>query len=478
MPIQTINGEKIHTGCFSDTCDDALPSTVGVTATSCYKTKVCSGDAATIDKEAISGSVWTVDYYNQQVDNDDALTPLDGYVSPVFQNYVHISNMPIVQENDITISINELDGSVDGTGQGRLINLFRPFVGDVIIGPYGTKTYLWKITSVIPTNIGDGYGYDIQYTLMSEVSDTNQDYNSLLDKVLTDLVFDINNGLMTQEDVDNIADLNPFLTGSLKRYMDLVAKNGDLMLSANGQKVYDPAMTSFVKSIIPSICANLQINQIPMTSTSNGPNVLDGLLNRDEALVSAICRRRCLTSVSNITTYSSNALYALAQTDYVVGSEYDIFPDTSRDLGCGDPFPPEDLVDGLDPNCMPLDAPCCGCSLDPLNDVNSNYGRTIEIDDGVTTIIKDPVAYETYIFSPAYYDGIVAEMSYFERLVYKYMHNEEISVADLLPVWKDVLHWCSHSWFYYMPILTLLSKYALEKRGDCVIPVAETTETP
>jgi len=453
---------KLDNACASTDCDNKLADTVGEVAHQCYKTKVCKADKDTLSELSLTGTVWYPDLYQQQLDNDDSLYRLDSYVSPVHQNYLKLVKYPLVLNGSIEPTIDPESRLVTATGSGRFPGLVRIHVGDVIVGPIGDKRYIFTITSAVPTSLSDKAWYNVEFTLTGEAVNTNQDFNVLENKTVDTLTFDSQYGLISPKDAEGRKDIMPYLKSALKEYLRRFKDpfSGFLTLSKGGKPVIDLEMQKFISSFANS-CGTGQISTFEYTR-KGGTILLDVMMSRGLANITTLCPFRCLTNVNLLPLNDAASVTIYGYSNWIVGRDY-TQPLATRTSPCPDYYAGEggsqtdqDLND-----CWGLDPPCCGCSEDPLNDVNSNYGRTIETDDGTIPIIKDPFVDKYYILSEAFYKDDLANMSYLEKQVRKYLRNEPVTVADLLPLFKDLIYWCSHSWFYYLPLLLMLGKYAL-----------------
>ena len=70
-------------------------------------------------------------------------------------------------------------------------------------------------------------------------------------------------------------------------------------------------------------------------------------------------------------------------------------------------------------------------------------------------------SFDTYVLSPAFYQNTKSEMSKVELLLTAAFKEEHVNAKELLPILEDVINWGEMERFYYIPLLTALSRSAL-----------------
>ena len=445
------------------------------TTPKCYDTITCNSSTGLPNLDGVvSGPVTSIDYFQQYLAGSDTAYYVDPNLSPTHQQYRHIQGMTVEILEQLSTDIDVNTNVSTLTGRARVQNFVRPNVGDVITMPLQGGLYMFSVTSVVATAVGRGTSYDISYTMTGEANSSNSNYVTLMDKVTDTLVYDPNvaasggaNPLLSEAEAASKKDLLPYIAGIGKEYFKSFTdpNTGYLMLTRNGEGVYDPHISKFVTSLISMGCVttNEDVRKIPINEQNRRKySVYDVMLDRSLLLTSSMCDKFCHTAHSEYDGYRDISSIWTSSVGWVVGDN-----DTSHGTPCF--ATPNDWIcpDRVNPpnlGCKAYDAPNCYCNDSETNDVKSVYGRTVDGEVGSRVILKDPTLGDTYVFSQAFYDEDRPNMSHIELLVDKYLHNETITMEEMKILMDDVKNWCSHSLYFYGPIAMLLAKYALSTK--------------
>ena len=460
-------------------CDDPYKLTEPqAVVPKCYKTITCNNRTGLPDlSDMPGGAKMTVDYVQQILDRDDSSHHLDQNLSPVHQQYLYIQDLEMDIIDELSNSIDAETNIVTITGSSRISSFVKPNVGDLILAVLQNDVrYYLKVTSVQGVTYSRGTKYIIEYQLADEVITTDAEYLTLLDKIDEIVVYDPGlaasgqNPMLEPEDAQVRADINPYMASISKDWFKAFVDRdtGYLMLTRNGQGVYDPHVTNFVTTLLGTGCAvtDQDVRKIPINKANRKKySLYDIFIDRSLSLTSSVCRQFCQTPHADFKGYRDASAIFTTNVGYVVGKNDTSYNTPQTNLSnssnlkpaCPDRYAYEGNTASND--CAELDPPCCWCNESDQTDVATNYGRTTEHGADTIPIIKDPLIDNTYVFSQAYYDGDAENMSYLERIMTKYVKNEPVTADDLMVLFDDVKNWCSHSLYYYSPMLLLLGKY-------------------
>jgi hypothetical protein len=457
-----ITGTKAVSQCDTQCQDKKTDPIRGHAVPKCYESVICSDkDQRALELAIQTGKSVKMDYYHLQLAEDDPLFYADAYISPGYQTYVKLKEYPGLSESGVQTQIDPTNNLATGSLTIKVPGtLFLPVKGDMAVIKTSGRYHLWAVTQVQATGINpDTTWYEVELTLQSEVNATNAEYNTLQDKTIETYLYQ-DGKLITEEGIKLQAGVTIQQEDGLALWRDrfVACQSG---FTKEGKFIYDPEFSRFTHALFPVACASS--SKDVFFGKASSTTIIDALLSPSLYKSTPLCPKRCIYPIGKYDASFTPVMRARAFSGFIVGKDYPSYRESEqRPNPCGQFFH-TDTTEG----CMDIDDPICYCGKDdPENDLNTDYGRLTTVNGESVALIHNPIG-QTYLFSEHFYKKDVNNMSYLERMVLRYLQQEDIAVSDLVPLWEDVIHWCSHSYYYFIPILYLLSNYAKSKRKLC-----------
>lgn len=397
----------------------------------------------------ISGSTWTVDYFQQVLGEDNDLKEFDVAQGRTVQQYNLIHKLELRVDSELSSSMDSDKAMTIITGSATIYPFLIPNVGDVFIAECGKgRIGMFSITEVERKTFNRESVFSINYTCLFFLDEDKDKFKNLHAKVIREYVFNkdrlMQGGvpvLTTEEDNQYVRLVSEYK--SIIRYYCKYFFNDEInSFSIPGQLAI--AYDSFVNEFIMKIINVEDYGKLYKTTMHNIEH--DEYLEQDQ-LYSVLLERdydllfRCnkFMTLSSTNTFNNDATIQTLKYSKI---GYIVYPkiidktytkDISR-LGGRHDFQEVES----------------GCS-----DIKVLLGT-----DDITypsAIIK-PITYDDYyVFSEEFYRDLPGQ-SILEELTLEYLKCKALNIDKLMKVCKEYRSWGRLEQFYYIPILLLLIK--------------------
>lgn len=391
----------------------------------------------------IEGYPWTVNYYNQLLTEHTDLRDLDPGQLAIYQQYSKINNLEIQVTSPLTETQDSETALVTVQGSGLVYPFVTPNISDYFIASVGDgKDGLFRISAVERKSFHRLSVYEIQYTLVSFISKSDERYVNLEEK--TKGVYYFNKERL-------IEGLPPTLTES-KHQLELFLKNfyreackdyfsvyfnreqSTLIIPHQEVQIYDPLIVDFILKIVeigdaPEIYLVKKLNMEYFTRLKE-TQLWDMLIKRDSVYLSRCNRQMGIMLSANFSTSVSIGAFRFLKLNGVV------YPMTRTPLDPSERvfiFPPNDFSSVIKEN-LPE---------------SSDY-----------SIIKPVLIDSDYVLSHEFYLR-ESPLSLLESTLLDYLDQKTISAESIKVLCEHSAQWDKLEQFYYIPLVLLLIKAAI-----------------
>ncbi len=205
----------------------------------------------------MNGIPWSVDYFNQRLEQGQDAQFLDDSLSPTIQQYNAIANTVMYVQDSLTSSIDD-DNKATVTGSALLHHSIRPIVGDAFTAEVmGGEIGLFKVTEAKQSGYNKDADTHIEYTLHEYVEQSSP-LLAQLDKKSDNRYFyeeeELSRGnvpVISMEDHHNRINLDAYLQSISKDYIRDFYNHDIKTITIPNDKgiLYDDYLVEFVKTI-------------------------------------------------------------------------------------------------------------------------------------------------------------------------------------------------------------------------------------
>lgn len=421
----------------------------------------------------VEGSSWTVNYYSQVLDKDNALSGQDLNRPAALQQYKLIEQLELKVTSPLQYSQNESSKEQTITGSatiypcGLIPNEKDHFLADIGDGREG----LFEITRSQRGSMYNDSVYMVDYELLAE---STQD-NRLLDlntktverlKYRADFLLHGQNPLITLSESAQVDQLTAYFAELRDYYFSrfFSREYSTLLLPAQDYPIYDPWLTRAVLAMFrdephPNIkhIRNLNVDE---DDNFDLPTLWTALLNK---------RRRDLKVgvMNKIGLVRSRGFSSDPRMDSVrySGVDFVTYPI--------DPFKSEDY--GRKDRSKPLSEHKIQLTSDRLIDlfellsITALYGigRTdlsspIKLRDEQIKAVN-PITHNSYIFSEAFYRNAPDGQSAIELLMQEYLDGKALHLPALTILSGSYSSWGKLEQFYQLPFVMAMIRAAIRR---------------
>jgi hypothetical protein len=412
----------------------------------------------------IEGYSWTVDYYSQIINLDNAPSGQQVSVSAVHQQYKLIKGMEFKVSTPLTPSQDSETKSMNYTGEANIYPFLIPNQGDMFIADIGDgRSGLFQITESERLSIFRETAHHITYRLVSYISSSTDE--RLMDltrktqvrlQYVKDFLMHGQNPLVFEEDFVLIEQLGIVYPSVLERYFQsfFSKEYGTLLVPQQQKPVYDHFVVQAIQALV-STYDTPEVRYVTLLNADDDQsmksvNIWNVLLKRDKRQLRECFKMAGWMPASQFTRDALLASVYHSGIDYVVypkdpnlnvGYEYTdnlkviavetFIQGTMRDLPLQELIPDTDL-EGL---------PYAGSPMLP------------------SSVMKD----DYYVLTKAFYTNSQAagEQSKLELMVQDYLSGSAPKVSLILKMCDQMHAWTALERFYYTPVLIVLMKAAL-----------------
>lgn len=403
----------------------------------------------------IGGSSLTVDYFFSVLDKDDESTAHSTDMSGSYQQYINVIALELKVQSTINPSDYDSENSeFNPKGTAVLYAGLKPNLNNVFIADIGDgRLAEFTVVNLKPLSYLKDAAYEIEYQITRYL--TKEAVASLKSKTITTYYFDYEDirnggsGLLTETQVN----YNETLTKAIEMLSTYHMTNfhdpevESLVYNKGGIKTYDPFIPGVMRDILPigvlnRLPVNRELNcQDPDSEkTRTVWNVLLGNTISLLPIVSGVYGERSVETFVENPEFGS-VLYSGVE-NVIYPSKYKPEPKSGSELATAS------LEEGLK-----------GLFGDdePEEPVDPDFGIKVPM---------HPIHHDGgYVFSKAFYDQNIAEMSVFEVLVLNYLEGRVINVKILTDFIKESSKWTTEEKFYYIPVLVILANVALQQKS-------------
>lgn len=411
-----------------------------------FKTSLINNNEINISSliQYVEGSNWTVDFFHQNLGNDEVLKGYDPNIPDILQQYTLVKNMLLKVTSPLTNS-NDPQGALKLNAEGSSIyfnKYLSPHKGDVFIAELldGTSG-LFEVTNVeVKTHIKDTVyviDYKLKYFINSNEDEILKDIQQKIIEVLyydKERLEDKSSPVLTAKDY--------FIKKSLKElYKDLINYYCTKMLDTQTQlflipgqdnKVFDPIIQNFMFKITDTENFYLlrDVNRvIPDDEYFIQDNIIKALLLKNIKMLDYCNRIYKPVSVKFLGNIS------VSRTLKYIGIDYVMFP-IDKDLK-------SNILNTYIPDSEILKL--------AGNTINNNQQST----DG---LFPDITAIDTYIFTENFYNDN-DNLTLIEYLTLEYLKDNTLDENKIKLLADSCFSLDRVQSFYYIPILILLIRY-------------------
>lgn len=425
----------------------------------------------------IGGSNWTVDYYSQILDEDEALKAFDPDQHIAYQAYHKINRFILKLQGALVPSDDPAIGRMEYTGTARIPpnpklipNQYDAFIADIGEGVAGQFT----VTSVRKLTLNLATVYEIEFAL-ARIADENIT-NKLDAKSSQKSYFKNDLLVLGQNPILQEADFNAL--GRLEGYLEDISanwlatnfshENSTLTLPKQRFAIYDPFVVRAALRVI-------DVNKHPTLATLRHFNVDDHRIPKHADIYKAVIERnksilyRCFTKymvydVTGLTPSYYQDSIRYSNIDYVVipsqpNMDSDDYNINAAQYDKGSlTFTGNSPASAIPPYCpadpsIPCDSSGGGSNTSPPDNVVYDVG-----DSGMSIPYIGP---DSYVLPEKFYKWDFTNPTKFELLLRDLLDKKVINYSDVYPFAENFTKWGRLEQFYYGPLLICLIRAAM-----------------
>lgn len=407
----------------------------------------------------LPGMKWSVEYYHQILGSTEEPSPFDPTQASPYQQYQRIINYEILLQGPMDDDIDPETGITVTTGSGILYPGMIPIQGDAFIMDAGDgRACQCTVTSIRRLTMFRDTAYEINFMISRYMDKILEDeINSRVVKKVyfhKDFLKYGQNPFLVEEDHNAELNTSTYIENLAQFWTSkfwVNAHNLFLVPSQSGL-AYDPYFTKFVIDLLPIYNSNEYRKMTLINCSDFGLDrrvpVWDLLFKGDTFLLNTIFKESILIPASTFNNAPLfNGVY-YSGLDFVIGPK-----DTNFGYDIGDPNLSNSFTWGTGCSCK-CQSSSDGTGLGFVSDVTSSDGTS-------GTDIPELFKNNYYVFTEEFYNGDIANMSLFERLLWKCVNKESISPSELIPFYDSVSKWSKLDMYYLIPVLILLMKHSL-----------------
>lgn len=405
----------------------------------------------------VEGSSWTVDYYSQVIDTDNALAGQDSGQSGIYQQYKVIRKLEIKVDGALSWSQDETSKSMQASGTGLIHSLVIPNHGDMFLADVGDgREGVFQISSSEKKSLFKESVYAVQYQLIYFSDRDNNRRADLESKVVQELYYRRDflehgqNPLVTKTDFEAVEELSHKYKELINHYFRWFFSKEFKTLTIPGQdtKMYDHWLVTFLSAIL-NTNDNEHMRYMRVLNCDDDynlkePTLWSAILNNDNtALTTGIAK----TGFVNARSFSANAMMEGVRFS---GINYVVYPKEHTPV-----------YESVNTN-LRFQKTLAEVELERVptrgGDLSSIiYDQTIDLSGTIVKYINSVTADDYYVLSENFYKNL-PNQSLLEVMVRNYFENEKNDPATLLKLVNNYANWGALERFYYIPLLLVLIK--------------------
>lgn len=399
----------------------------------------------------VEGSKWTVSYYSQVLNDDNAPngSQLTGEV--IYRPHVLIRDLVIRVSSDLNSMVfDPASGESTVRGTATIFPSVKPNVGDRFLADIGDgREGIFLVVTAAPRSIFADTAYQIEYVLENY---STQERRGALNRSVVKVYFFVNdfldygqNPLVVEEDFRFIKTMNVKYHQVVEDYFRMFSSTEYKVLLVPGQPwpTYDHFLSKACSRVFDTRDApELQYNRVLNVDDDENlrcQSVWDALLDCDRVALHYAFKR-----VGTVSTRSF-ARRPIFGGIYHSGINSIVYP---KDPKLGVDYMQRDRTKPIDGSIVQPDArfdPPVGTIPDPADTVPDIH--PVLVDD-------------YYILSEAFYSKSDGQ-SKLELLLQDYLDKKELSLKTIHALAEKIPTWGVLERFYYVPLLLMMMKSAV-----------------
>lgn len=418
----------------------------------------------------VSGAKWVVTYYKQLKTSEEASEAFNINRPAPYQQYLRIEEFELKVSS--TLQWNADSEQQNGTLQGTALIYpsIVPDVGDTFIADIGDgKAGYFNVQEVTQLSHLKDTVYEINFEIIDWLDYETKE--ALDKKVVKVLHYERSyadygaNPILDEKEHGSFKKLTTWCKHIVSHYFSLFYSNeyDTFLVPVPNKVVYDPFLTEFIQRIwhtdIHPLRQRLYVYNRDNNYSIMVKTVWDVMVEANPLMLMT-CHNKFgviptrlfktgLPSLVGITYSRLDFFYHPIVAVDVHQGKYEI-PNVGN-ITATDIYPEYSTTRTLS---LPISR------LPGIGFVHPTLQQDIGIPDA-----KRYCQFDTYVFSPAFYNRDKAKMSKVERMVYDMIESKPVNAETLLPILENVVEWGSLEQFYYIPVLYALARVAL---GDLV----------
>ena len=416
-----------------------------------YKSVVI--DERTLPKEQllayISGSNWTIEYYQQVLGEDNELKEFDIAQGATVQQYNLIHKLELKVEGELSNSSDSEKALTTITGNGSLYPSIIPNVGDVFVAECGRgRVGMFSVTNVERKTFNRDSVYSLEYTCIAFLDEEPAKFHNLSTKVIREFTFNkdrlVSGGvpIITKEEDSKFVKLTDYYHQLVRYYTKNFYEDDIKTIAIPGQSAYayDYYVASFISKLIGvdefNAHSKVILYNIEKDRHLRQDQLYSVLIERDYDALFRCNKFMALTTTSTFSLDSTIQSLRYSKIDLIV---YPKLSDTT-----------------LTKDISRLNA---RYEFNDIRSGNSDTKALLKSDDLVTDTctIKSINIDDYYVFSENFYTD-TPNQSILETLTLDYLKCNAIEIDKLTLLCDEYRSWGRLEQFYYIPILILLIK--------------------
>lgn len=401
----------------------------------------------------VEGSAWSVNYYCQYLNEDNANNPQQVDLNPIYQQYLLIHQLEMRVQSPLTQQMNQQSAEMEVVGSATLYPGVIPNRGDQFIADIGDgRAGVFAITNVEKKSMLKDALYSIEYTLKGY--STPELLADLQRKTIREAHFVKDylkygqNPQVMASDYSDLKTLNAAYDEIVGQYFqDFYSHDFEtLILPDQTNPTYDPFIVKALMNWI-TVGENPLVQRIRVLNVESEPvmrsvTVWDAISKMNRGVVAMAARRM---GIVNTRQFFVQADFGSIYYSGVARCVYPLEGRTDADRGHG----LGSLTSGLD---QPTAGKSRWSSLDRKDDL------TYPAPENDIPLIVAITSLDTYLFSEAFYKGEEPVASKLEKLLKDALIGNALDITILKALVEAAPHWGMLERFYYVPVLIALLK--------------------
>lgn len=414
----------------------------------------------------VAGAKWNVIYYKQLKTSEEASEAFNINRPLPYQQYLKIENFELRVSTPLTASPNNEESAHNVTGTAFIYPSIVPDHGDSFLADVGDgrsaifnirevtqKSFLKDTVYEIEYDLVDWLSHDLQKAIDAKVVKTGYYERSYLDYGANPVLEEEQHGIFKK--------IRTWQERIARHYFDSFYNHefNTFLVPVPGKVIYDPFIVEFIQRLWDTnTIPDLQYLKVYNRDTADNRfirTIWDAIVHNDPYML-AKCKSKFGVIPRQLFPTDHGGLMGVrfSRLDYIF-HPYDIInPATGvisifghENINLGESF--SEYSTNRTFNLAIKKLPGLGF-------VHHTLKENLPIPDA-----KKMGSFDTYVLSPAFYQNTKSEMSKVELLLTAAFKEEHVNAKELLPILEDVINWGEMERFYYIPLLTALSRSAL-----------------